>query len=155
MQHELFVFLLIAGLLLTGAEIFVPGGLLGIMGITSFIGAMILSIIVFPKYGPYISLGLLFLLLISIYAWARFFPRTRMGKNMALQEDCADFDSTNSDLPDLLNQQGKATTDCRPAGFAVIGSRKIDVVTEGGMLSKGDKVKVVEVEGNRVVVRKI
>jgi membrane-bound serine protease (ClpP class) len=152
---EFFYILLIAGLLLTGAEIFLPGGVLGVIGICTLIGAMIVSLSAFPKYGPYVSVGLIFLLLISIFLWAKYFPKTRFGKQMTLQADGTDFDATESNLNELLDQEGETVTECRPAGFAMIGGRKIDVVTEGDLLAKGQKVHVVQIEGNRVVVRKI
>lgn len=151
---EWFFILLIAGLLLTGAEIFVPGAVLGLVGICALVGAMVISIFAFPKFGPYISLGLVFLLLVSVFLWAKYFPKTRFGKQMTLQTDGQDFDATESHLDELLNQQGETLTECRPAGFALIAGRKTDVVTEGDMLEKGEKVRVVEVEGNRIVVRK-
>jgi membrane-bound serine protease (ClpP class) len=36
-----------------------------------------------------------------------------------------------------------------------VGSARLDVVSEGTFIEKGKKVKVVEVEGNRVVVREL
>ena len=41
----------------------------------------------------------------------------------------------------------------RLAGIAEIGSKRLDVVTEGTFIDKGKRLKVVAVEGNRVVVR--
>ena len=40
----------------------------------------------------------------------------------------------------------------RPAGFARIDGRRVDVVTRGEMLDKDCPLIVVEIEGNRVVV---
>ena len=40
-------------------------------------------------------------------------------------------------------------------GFADIGGKRVDVVTRGENIEQGAKVRVVEVEGNRVVVEKI
>jgi membrane-bound serine protease (ClpP class) len=60
-----------------------------------------------------------------------------------------------SDGSDLVGQTGTAHTDLRPSGIATIGTRRVDVVTDGQWISSGAPVKVLEVEGNRVVVRKI
>jgi membrane-bound serine protease (ClpP class) len=152
---ELFYILLITGLLLTGGEIFVPGGILGVIGICSLIGAMIVSNFAFPTFGPYISIGLIFLLLVSIFLWAKYFPKTRFGRQMTLVSDGSNFDATEPNLAHLLNQEGKTLTRCRPAGFASIGGRKVDVVTEGAMLGKDQTIRVVQIEGNRIVVRKV
>jgi len=55
----------------------------------------------------------------------------------------------------LLNQIGEAFTDLRPSGKANIQEQRVDVVTEGIFLEKGDNVRVVAIEGQRIVVRKI
>ena len=51
------------------------------------------------------------------------------------------------------NQTGSTYTDLRPSGKAVIGEDRVDVVTEGAFIEKDRPVKVVAVEGKRVVVR--
>jgi len=43
----------------------------------------------------------------------------------------------------------------RPSGTAVINGKRIDVVTEGPFVERGSPIKVVEVEGARVVVRAV
>ena len=40
----------------------------------------------------------------------------------------------------------------QPAGKARFGQRYVDVVTDGAFVTKGSRVKVVEIRGNRVVV---
>jgi membrane-bound serine protease (ClpP class) len=59
------------------------------------------------------------------------------------------------DLSGLINQTGSAYTILRPSGKATIGDQRVDVVTEGAMIDKGTPIRVVTVEGNRVVVREI
>jgi membrane-bound serine protease (ClpP class) len=53
----------------------------------------------------------------------------------------------------LLHKTGTALTDLRPAGVAVFGDTRVDVVTEGDYISAGSNVMVYNVYGNRVVVR--
>ena len=47
------------------------------------------------------------------------------------------------------------STDLRPAGTVTVEGEPVDVVTEGDFVKKGDIVKVINVEGSRVVVRRI
>jgi membrane-bound serine protease (ClpP class) len=58
-------------------------------------------------------------------------------------------------LTHLLGQQGRALTPLRPGGAAMIGEAKVDVVTEGKFVDTGTEVKVIIVEGNRVVVEPV
>lgn len=53
-----------------------------------------------------------------------------------------------------LNMRGEALTTLRPAGTAVINGDRLDVVTEGGYINQGEAVRVVSVEGIRIIVAK-
>ena len=58
-------------------------------------------------------------------------------------------------LTDLVGQQGRSITPLRPAGAALIGSRRVDVVTEGKFVAPDMPVKVIQVEGNRIIVEQM
>lgn len=57
--------------------------------------------------------------------------------------------------PSLVGMEGKALSVLRPAGIALIGDERLDVVSEGGYIEKGSSLKVIHVSGARVVVRKV
>ena len=56
-------------------------------------------------------------------------------------------------LKSLIGQRGVAKTIMLPAGAITIGNRTIDAVSEGMVIEAGQPIQVVEVRGNRVVVR--
>lgn len=70
----------------------------------------------------------------------------------------AEISGGTQDAPDapplthLLGQSGKALTPLRPAGAAMIGAERVDVVTEGKFVDANTAIKVIHVEGSRVVV---
>ena len=45
-----------------------------------------------------------------------------------------------------------AQTALRPAGKVAIGGNVYDVVSSGAFIASGDSVRVMEVQGNRIVV---
>lgn len=55
----------------------------------------------------------------------------------------------------LVGKQGTSLTVLRPAGKAKIGDDFIDVISDGPFISSGRQIEVVEVSGNRVVVREL
>ena len=61
--------------------------------------------------------------------------------------------STSIGLEDMVGKSGVATSDLRPSGWALFGERKIFVVTEGEFVDKDQSIKILSVDGNRVVVR--
>jgi membrane-bound serine protease (ClpP class) len=147
-----FIFLLISGLLLIGAEVFVPGGILGIAGGMALLGAIVTGFIAFPEYGMLIAVGIIFLAGVAVVIWIKVFPKTPLGKAMTVSADMSEAVATEDGLDELLGKHGMTSSELRPAGFALIDGRRVDVITLGEMISSGKSVIVVEVEGNRVVV---
>lgn len=152
---ELFIVLVVGGLLLMGIELFVPGAIIGTIGAMCLIGAAVIGFREWPEYGWLIVIGILVLLAIATYLWLKILPRTRLGRGMTMEAHEADFRAVPEDLESLVGLEGPATTDLRPVGFATIRGKRVDVVTEGGMIPRGATVKVVRVEGFRVVVRAV
>ncbi len=62
--------------------------------------------------------------------------------------------SQAKNLEEYLNEPGTALTDLRPAGIAYIKNKRMDVVTEGEYLEKGEHIIVASVTGNQIIVRK-
>jgi len=55
----------------------------------------------------------------------------------------------------LLGQVGISTSQLGFSGMARIADQRVDVVTEGECIPAGVAVKVVEIDGNRVVVKRV
>jgi len=55
----------------------------------------------------------------------------------------------------LLGALGVAATPLRPAGKVKFGDEYIDVVAEGSYVEAGTRVQVIEIEGNRIVVKEV
>ena len=55
----------------------------------------------------------------------------------------------------FMNKVGVCVTDLRPAGTITVDGEPVDVVTEGGFVRQGSMVKVINVDGSRVMVRQI
>ena len=53
---------------------------------------------------------------------------------------------------DLKDAIGEATSQLRPAGTAVFGDRPVQVVTDGPLIERGARIRVIDVTGNRIVV---
>jgi membrane-bound serine protease (ClpP class) len=150
---QLFIIFVVAGVLLIGAEIFAPGAVLGIMGSISLVAAVITGFAAFgPAGGAYALVGIIILVVIGIIIWMKYFPASRVGQKIIVSQDLAASKAAEASLKNLVGKEGETISELRPAGFATLDGRRIDVVTQGEMISKGKRVRVVQVEGNRVVV---
>jgi membrane-bound serine protease (ClpP class) len=99
------------------------------IGITgSFLGAMI-AFKILPKTGAYHGIIL-----------------------TASETKEGGYSSLSKPLKRFLGNEGEALTPLRPAGKAIFGEHILDVVTEGDFIERGTRVKVITIEGGRVVV---
>jgi len=76
--------------------------------------------------------------------WNRFILKDRLDKESGFV--------SNVERSELLGAIGKAATVLRPSGTALINGDKVDVVTNGEYIAAGTPIKVVHVEGLRIVV---
>jgi len=147
----LVITLLILGAILLFLETLLPGMIAGIIGFICLMAAVILGYRDFGyETGTLILAGVLAGLLIGTWCWLKFFPESRVAKKFISQGSVGELGGDN---PELLNGTGTALTQLRPSGVALINGQRVDVVTEGGLVERGAKLKVVAVEGSRIVVR--
>jgi len=162
---EIIVFII--GVVLLLIEIFViPGfGIFGAIGIILMIGSLFLGLISdFPlvdwdmiQMATIQLAGAFVLAIIVIYLLLKFLPKSKIWNNLVLKRNIDEQSGYTSDveLKELLGKTGKALTDLRPSGTALIENKRVDVVTHGEYIIKGVKVIVIEEEGSKVVVEKI
>lgn len=153
---QLYTILVLAGLLLLGAEIYLPGGVIGFVGALALLAAIMVGFIAFPHpYGMISAVSIIVLMGVVIWAWVKYFPRTAVGRHLTLQKDGRAFKAPPEELKALVGQEGTALTILRPSGMAEIGLRRYDVIAEGTWIAKGQAVRVMRVEGVRVIVQGI
>ncbi|MBN1908192.1 MAG: hypothetical protein JW818_00500 [Pirellulales bacterium] len=151
---------LILGLGLALLEVFLPsGGLLGFLCIVSIVGAIYMGFLQSPAVGVSI-LAMAGLGLPAMVALAfKLLPNTPVGRRLLLnaptEDDVLPDDERQRSLKDLVGHTGRAKSKMLPAGVIKIDGRTIDAVTEGMPAEPGQAVRVIEVRGNRVVVRPI
>ena len=81
-----------------------------------------------------------------------FLPPPGGGLEPASNNEPSGLGITRERLLALVGRTGKAATVLRPTGTMEIDVDRIDVVTEGEFVSMGSEVRVLYVQGNRVVV---
>ena len=154
MIGQAIIVLLIVGFLMLAAEVFVPGMVLGILGGLCLAACVALC---YAAYGPMVGTmsfaALVVLLIVGFFLWLSLFPSTPLGKKILLKKSLQPENSAAA--PRILGATGEALTPLRPAGTALIGGRRVDVVAESGLIERGQKIEVVLQEGLRVVVREV
>jgi len=160
---ELIIFA--AGIIMLTLEVLViPGfGFAGVAGIALIIASLYLSLVGrLPQMSDYSTAtgtiaAAFALTILGTALLVRFIPRTAIFDKIVLStEERSDrgFASAESDSS-LIGNIGITQSDLRPAGKIQIDGKRIDVVSEGDFIASGEKVKVIEVRGSRIVVKKV
>ena len=89
------------------------------------------------------------------YASIKYFPKTATGKKMILAVAQTGGGAQPKQAGDWIGREGVAQTPLRPAGAALIDGQRLDVVAESGMIESGSRIKIMAVNENRLVVRKL
>lgn len=150
--------LIIVGIILIILEIFIiPGfGIAGIIGIAMMIGGVFLVADTLMEGVIYllitiIVVGLLIFIGLKTGRLKKIWRKLTLGEK---QVSDAGYVAPKNEYREYVGKTGIALTLLRPAGTAEIDGDRVDVVTEGSFISKDSQIKVVAVEGTRIIVSK-
>lgn len=153
------VVLLLTGVVLLFAEMFVPGGILGAIGV-ALMGIAVYFC--FHEYGTHIGFGVLLLSVVltisMIVCMFTIIPKTTMGRAFILSDEASKERGYHSDsyIDDgLVGKEGVCESELRPSGIALVDGVRIDVVTDNEFVEPGSRIQVLRVDGNRVVVKRV
>jgi len=137
------------------AEIIIPSG--GVLTITAG-GLLIYSLYVaFVKIsavaGVWVIVADSFTIPVAVIIGIKLLARSPATLRKSLSRESG-VQSQPEELAWYAGMDGTAATDLRPAGKALIGGRRIDVVTRGDYIEAGVAVAVDAVEGNQVIVKR-
>lgn len=170
------VILFLVGILFVMIEIFVlPGfGIFGIGGLLMLIVSVVLASQSFliPRtqeelaqipYSLLPVLGAGFGVIVGATVLRKVLPNSPYLRRMMLEprkrvETGLEGDSDPEAIVDwshLAGEVGETVTKLYPSGKARIAGRVYDVVSSGQMVDKGEKVNVIQAQGNRIVVKPV
>jgi len=151
------IFLFVFGIIFLLVEAFMPGfGIFGIGGLAAVIVAIVLAA-ASATLGIYMLLISFFIAGIAGYGAFKYFQRKGTLKSFVLSESAtreAGYSSSN-DYSHLLGKKGQAATPMRPSGTVEIEGKRYDAVSESGYIYAGETIEVAQIEGYRIVVRKL
>lgn len=151
------IILLIAGFVLVGVEMALPGfGLPGVSGIICLIAGIlmtaktvsdgiVMAIIII------VILGIMLAAIITIMGSKKKKPPFVLGEDVKGEQGFL----SSSDLDYLVGKEGVASTDLRPAGKGNFDGIDFDILSEGKYILKDQKIKISKVKDNKLLVTEI
>lgn len=151
------IILFVIGLGLIVLELFVPGGIAGIIGFIAVIGSFFLASGNIVHMGLSLLIALILSVLVSILMIKVLGKKVKFFRKIILTDSTSTESGyvSNKTRSELVGVEGVTVTALRPSGTVAVGDERIDVVSEGAFIQKDKKVKIVKAEGSRIVVREI
>ncbi len=160
---------LMSGVLIAFEIFVIPGfGIAGFLGLSSLFASLVLALQVNSEgYTPgqivsdsaYV-VGAMAIAGVALLVVLQFLPRASVGgvvqkEQLSSPSALPGIGAGQSDYNYLMSKRGQVTASLRPAGKAEFDGTEYDVVGEGAFVDRGEEVEVIEVKGNRIVVRKV
>ena len=157
-ENAAIIIAMAAGVGLLVTEMFIPG--FGIAGLTGILLEAAAVVITYLQSGPGPALVVL-LIALSVAALAltlslRSAARGKLSRSKLFlqgKESAEEGYSATEDLNVFLGRSGKALTPLRPSGMAEFDEVRLSVLTGGEFIPEGSPVRIIRVEGGKVIVK--
>ena len=152
--------LVLLGLILMAAEVFLPtGGILLVLAIAALVAGIAMSFYTDITQGIITLVAVVVLIPVTGPILLHLMPRTRLGKKLfleAAEEDASVANMpVNLELEQLRGRYGKTVSSLRPSGITEFDGRRVDTLSEGDMIGPDQWVRCVDVKDGRVIVRHV
>ena len=152
---------MIFGLVMCMIEVIVPGfGVFGILGSFFTIGGAISRMILGTNWMQILAMFILVVAIIAVSVLlVTIFARIGLlGKVSIVQEKTVvptDYEKPSKEQLKLVGKIGFAHTVFKPSGKLVLNGNIYDAISDGEFIEQGEKIKVVEIKNNNIIVKKV
>jgi membrane-bound serine protease (ClpP class) len=154
-MESLVVFLIGIGLLVL--EVFIPSfGILGILGIAAVVFGITMG--AYDTGNALQSLGIAILVAaVIVVVFVYIFRKRGIWNRFILNEQLTTDKGfvPQQSREKWIGQEGMTTSMLRPSGMADFGGQRLDVITSGEFIEKGRRIRVMSVDGTRILVKEI
>jgi membrane-bound serine protease (ClpP class) len=151
------ILLFFAAMALILAEFFLPGGVLGVIGVLTLIASIVLGWLRFPEYGFLIAVGELVGTVLCVVLGIRLIAKTGARRAFVLEGAQTNEEGYTSPIETHapIGTIAPVHSALRPAGSIMVNGYRVDAVSDGTFIDAGKLVRVVDVAGNRIVVEEV
>jgi membrane-bound ClpP family serine protease len=151
--------LIVLGLVLLLADLLIYSGILFALSLAALLVGLALLFRTSTSTGIGTLLVLLVAVPILISAGVRFGQKTAIGRRFVLQapseDDTLATMPVNRELEQLRGRYGKTVSALRPSGITDFDGRRVDTISEGGLIEPGQWVRCIDVKAGKVIVRPV
>lgn len=152
---------MIFGLLFCMVEVIIPGfGVFGILGTIFTFGGMVSRIIIGVS-GLQILVMFIFVAVVVVFTMVAVSILARLGllgKISIVQSNTAvpvDYEKSTKEQRKLIGKIGFANTVFNPSGKLILNGEVYDAISDCEYIEKGEKIKVVSIKNNTILVKRV
>lgn len=149
------IVLLIAGFILVGIEMVIPGfGISGISGIVCLIAGILMTA---KDVEQGLTITVIVVVILAVMLTIIMMVLKKVKSPIVLEEKLQQEQGflNASDLEYLVGKEGMTTTDLKPGGKCRVEDVEFDVRSEGTFLEKGTRVRISRIHEKAIIVDKI
>ena len=152
--------LLVIGMVLIVLELFVPsGGMVGLMAAVCLAAAIAFAFMISVTYGSILLVVVTITVPILLMAMIKIWPHTPIGKRLfsklPTEEEVRPQGERIETIQSLVGKRGVAKTKMLPSGSITVDGKTYDAVTNGSPVEAGEKIEVISIRTNRIIVRPV
>jgi membrane-bound serine protease (ClpP class) len=153
--------LIVLGLFLLAAELFMPSGTFLVLSLTAIVIGVAMTFLYSDDPTPGIVTLICVFVAVPLLGGVilHYWPKTRIGRRFFLQGPNEDATiasmPVNLELEQLRGRFGRTVSPLRPAGVTDFEGRRVDTITEGMMVDEGQWVRCIDVRAGKVIVRQV
>lgn len=153
---SLVIALMVLGMGLIMLEIFIPGGVVGVVGGLCLLGAIGVAFNDFGLEGAIVTFGISLVALVACL-WFEFkiLPKTSAGKRFFLQDQVSGKSQDDVADDSMIGREASTATALSPSGYIVLDGRKLEATSRRGFIEKGEPVRIESFDQFKVTVSKI
>ncbi|MTT33172.1 nodulation protein NfeD [Terrilactibacillus sp. BCM23-1] len=152
----------VVGLLIAGIVLIIIDGKLLVNGSVAAVGLLLMIIsCALPAptffYGTLVSIAFIIGVSCSFF-FLKYMPRKMYWSKLLLKDQLSTekgYNSINESYQFLVGKEGIATTPFRPVGTIKIEGKLYSAVTNGVWIESESKIKVISVDGTKILIEKI
>jgi membrane-bound ClpP family serine protease len=150
------ILLFLIGILFLVVEVFMPGAILGILGVAAMIAGSVLSFNLFGIGGGLVASAVAAALLgLALYLEFVLLPKTKLGGKLFVKSTVSSTSQAPVGSDDMIGREAEALTTLAPSGVVAVDGKRYEAFCRTGHAPKGARLLISGRDNFRLIVTQI
>lgn len=147
--------LILAALVLIFFEVFLPGGILGLLALACIVGATWMGFAEYGAVGGALTfLGSLVAVGILVFIEFKLMANSKWGKGFLLSSSVSGHSNVAQGEDSIIGKEAEAITRLNPSGKIAIDGQSYEAYSQDGYIDSGETVVVTKRDNFKLIIKK-